>query len=516
MVWRMKRPSRKRKRSKSAYRGRARVRTHGGHSTSGINPKTKPGKSLGTRAGMLARSGVQALIGDYVGAAGSAAGALIPSYSYTDIKRNAGTGSERQVAEIRHKKKSVSFKRPKKVHVSKNFKAKVIKTLDRQDNHGSFREISYNALNTNIIPNGQQLVALLAPNSTNVTNGWSTDTQYDWSPWAFDPENLLHQLSVLFNNKANSQNTIREWYAQHNFGVMDDGSIGAVPIDNDGGTNANTSSSTSRFPMQVKFTIKKSYEVYKLKNNSQRTLHCKIYLFAPKTTATKSSTTAYINASGAITLVNTQDYISDPVSSWFAANSQQYNQTINVAGAFPTTLYMTPLANPLLKKNFNIEETTVVIEPGQSYSYTISGPSNFEIDFQKMFKPNATSSAAIDSGQNVYMGVQKFMRCPMIVCNQDLVQTSDGSGITYRPGRYPGVTSTLNKYGLVIERDVVTKFKMPDMTGGVYQNSVLSTARTIQNQLRRSCYAHYVYSLSSSTGYFRWDEENPQSAQSGV
>lgn len=470
-----------------------------------------------------AAAGLHALRGDYASAIRSGVRAL-PSVKWKtvqdDIKRNSGTGGERQATVKRHRKKSVTFKKPKKVKVSKNFKLKVDKALSPQQIHGSFREISYNQLSTQSIANGQQFVALMAPNSINTAAGGpsaidqSKVTQYDWSPWCFDPENFLHQLSVLFNNKANSQNTIREWYAQGNLGVLSSVGVGNVPPSADDGTNANTSSSSSIQPMPIKFTVKKAYEVYRLRNNSQRTLHIKIYLCAPKTTAAKAPTSNEISESGTTpTSQATQDCIYDPVSAWWACVGQQFNQSINVSGTKPNSLYMSPLANPLFKKTFNVEETTMIIEPGQTTSYTVNGPSNMEIDWQKLYKPQTLGTGnVLNTAQTLYQGIQKFMRCPMIVVNEDLVQQNAGS---YNPGRYPAVTATAKDLGLIIERDVMAKFKMPEMTGGTINGYSLAfgTDRTIQNTQRRSAYAHYVYSLTGSQQFIRYDEEVPTVAE---
>jgi len=257
---------------------------------------------------------------------------------------------------------------------------------------------------------------------------------------------------------------------------------------------------------------------FELSRSSAAESYCEkeesLYLCAPKTTATKVST-AYSIGATTKTSGTVQDYISDPVQAWAACQGVQFNQTINVSNSKTEDLYMSPMSNPLFTKNFKVEETTVVLEPGQSYSYFIGGPSNFEVNFEKMFKPQTIATPGTNNtAQAIFQGIQKWMRCPMITVYEDLVQ--DKTNLA--PGRMASATAdTYKNLGLVIERDMKAKYSMPEQAGGTIQDYsiALSTTRTIQLNQRRSAYFHAVYSLTQAGGYWRYDEEVPTVKEDG-
>lgn len=372
-------------------------------------------------------------------------------------------------AASRHKGRPTNHKKGKKIKVSKYFKDKVAKALSDKVIHGSWDQISFDNLSIIGFPNNGQIVTGLGELSSN-----------DHSDWAFDPEDFLHAASVLWNDKADSQSS-RLWHSSSNLGYSETGLAG------DALTDVRTSGDETRFQMNIKLTIKKSYEVYKIKNNTQRTMVMKIFLCAPKEVGAKSQIlNAQPAGSNVITVTSDPAPIGNPGTLWQNELQKQVRSNINIAKATVNTLYNDPKDCPGFNKVYKTDCTTIVLEPGQVYDYYIQGPSNFTIDYNTLLRGSGTDDAA-------YMGIQKWMRYPFMTAYLDLV--SDGSFT----GHYAPTGTVQGKLALCIERHMKFHLEMPESTGSyIGLNSSTSSWNKVgilENNLRRDCYFRTIYGM---------------------
>lgn len=381
------------------------------------------------------------------------------------------------------KGKRNTYAKKKKVRLPRGFRLKVEKALEPSEISGTWKQISYDCIPATNIPTNGQYVGGLAQASVN-----------DYSDWAFDPEDYLHAASVLWNDKADSQLS-RVWSGTGNLGIrVQNAAVGnVIPI--------NGTASQNFYPMDLKLTIKNSHETYKLKNNTQRTLYMKIYLLSPKGPGMKTNpvTGPLVET---LTLSSSANPLAlgNPGQVWNNYMDLQAESNVNVASAVPQTLYQTPKSSPAMNKMFNMDETIVVLQPGQVYEYYIQGPSNFTLNYQSLF------AGSDNSTPSYYQGIQKHMRYPLFTLYQDLVTDGD------RTGRYVSSEATGGNLGVSLERIVKFSLSMPDRVGGRFSTGTGGDPKIGQYQLgsRRDCYFHKVYTAVGPTGDLqRVDVENP-------
>lgn len=374
------------------------------------------------------------------------------------------------------------FSKKKRVRVSHKFVSKVHRALNSLNHHGTWKQISYGYLNTNAIPQNTQGVNALY------------NTFGDSNNMCFHPTVFLHQVSVLWNNKADSQG-VRQLADVYNLGINTYTGSSTVAAGADVTVGAQGSGAgTSQTPLNIKFTVKHSYEKVRLKNNTERAVTLKLILAAPKVIG--SSTTSQVQlTNGAIGGVTVNDPILAPHTMWANALQKQNYENINLNSALVTDLYMSPLKCPELKKHYSFEITTVLLEPGQNYEWTISGPSDFELNYDTFFR------------NGIYMDMQKFVRYPFYIAYNDLAY-----GSTSGYGRLTG-GETIQK--IVMEREMYASFTMPEQVLGTHIVKAVGTITTDQANLRRNAYFHEVYApvdVSAGTAT-RVEELNPTAVQ---
>jgi len=395
------------------------------------------------------------------------------------------TGVALSKAASRTKGKTTNHKTHKKVKVSKTFADKVEKVLAEDDIHGSWTQFSYGAIPMSQFDINKQDVGGLA------------EYGQDYSDWAFDPEDFLHAASVLWNEKLDSQGT-RNWDDPQSLGIYQP--IGSTLF---GGqqTTAPNSGVSSIAPMNLKMTVKSCFEVYKLKNNTQRTVVMKIYLCAPKQAGVFSlGTEAIPGGSGPPASFPTTLPIGNPGAVWAGSLEKQVLQNINVMGAIAQTVYQKPTDCPEWNKIFRSDCTTVVLEPGQVYDYYIKGPTDLELKFANFFRQTSQATPAF------YQGVQKFMRYPLFTAYLDLV--TDGT----LSGHYPTAVAESVGEGIAVERQMKFRLKMPENVAGRLTVGTGAAPQQGQFQLtsRRSCYGFKVYTQVGPLGPTnRIDVQNP-------
>lgn len=221
--------------------------------------------------------------------------------------------------------------------------------------------------------------------------------------------------------------------------------------------------------------VKKSWMTAEVKNNGQRTLYITFWQCKPKTVD---------NANPAI-----EDW-SEGLIQMFANGTNPRNNTI-------ATLHNDPRLCAQFDHYWSVEKQTVTLTPGQTYKYTMNGPSDFNLDFKKMFHKTAAPLPTISNNQ-------KFGRELMISYYADVVQDQGGNvGRKY--------TGSDGFGGLSVQYDEFFVLKRPDTAGFKYPAS--TAAGQIQNlNFRKDVRVIEVFSQATSGLVVDVLEENPISA----
>lgn len=349
----------------------------------------------------------------------------------------------------RGRKKGVSFKKVKKVPISRQFVKKVHEALEPGMCKGVYREM--NTYNFDFSPNfgNRQMTFRLGSN----VNG---------DQMLFNPQRVLDAASVLYNGKTatdSSKYVITGNYPQQ---------------------------ANSFDPHTVKVTVLNSYAKHVIKNNSQRNVMLEIYDCAPKVNMN-------LNKDGdALTQWNNAMAFENTIQ-----GGSTVNQLINVGNTNPNTLYATPQMSKLFMTKFKVETTSVVLAPGQTYDYIVQGPNKVIYDFAKFWSPSNTS------GTEEFFDLQRrFTRNVIFTVKLDVVHgNTPGSGVAGRFG--PSTTSGINLgRGLLVESTNYYRIEIPSQTAGsMFIPGVTSgTAQTVsmtETQIR-DAYFHKHWNESTT------------------
>ena len=367
-----------------------------------------------------------------------------------------------------HKGVSTNFAKAKNVVVTNDFKLKVAKALANKTISGSWDQISFDNISISSIPvNGQAV------------NGLGAVVAGDYSNWAFHTEDILHAASVLWNNKTDNQ-TSRNWASVNNLGYNS-------PQISAGVISDLRLPGKSTYPLNVKITVKRCHETYKLKNESLRTVVLKIYLCEPRQMGCDGNGALDLPSGDAVPVsrVTTANNIGNPGAVWSNELAKQTLAGMNMGGSTPQQLYNKPNLCPVFNRTYKCDETSVVLEPGQVYEYYIEGPSNLTINYTNFFKGSG-------SDPMIFNAIQKFMRYPLFTAYVDLV--TDGT-VT---GRYPTTATGQLYQGIAVERQQKFFLEMPDVTGGGIYVPSGATVGAVENNYRRDCYFKTVYTKSAN------------------
>lgn len=386
-------------------------------------------------------------------------------------------------AASRIKGATTNHARAKEITVTKDFKDKVVKALADKTCSGSWDQISFDTIPISNIPlNGQAV------------NGLGAAFTGDYSNWAFDPEDILHAASVLWNNKSDSQGN-RIWTNSQNLGIAESagngGNVGISDLKLPG---------RSKYGMNVKITVKRCHEVYKMKNESQRTITLKIYLCEPRRVGVMGNQTYSMPLVDEAPATSTDlNNIGSPAQVWDSELRKQKASGMNMSNSIPSQLYNKPNLCPVFNKTYKTDETTVVLEPGQVYDYYINGPTNYTMNFSNFFQGAGTDAI-------LYNGVQKFMRYPLFTAYVDLV--SDGT----TSGRYPTTAAGQGFQGIAVERHMKMFLECPSTVGGgitLLSSSGIANG-AVESNYKRDCYFKTVYTKTTAFGISkRFDVQDP-------
>lgn len=242
--------------------------------------------------------------------------------------------------------------------------------------------------------------------------------------WMFHPYYFLDAASVMFNNKAVTQNN----YLPTTANTLGYGSEPGFEAASAGAIHS-------------RFTVVNSGESWVIKNNTQRTITMKIILCAPKQPSTMFDnpydvTTAAYTANGA------NDALFGPTIQW--AQQLFDDRKANLTTNTPTYLKTLPMMSHGFNQLFKTEVTTVVLEPGTTYDYHVEGPKDLLVDLEKYFQ-----------GPKLH-DIRTYCRAPIFIWHGDLC----GNSVTPAGLRF-SYSSTDKGTGVYLERKKYCKIQCP-------------------------------------------------------
>lgn len=216
--------------------------------------------------------------------------------------------------------KKLKINKKKNVKISRDFKLKVQKATEIGKVSGQFHSTDIGIITAGLT--GQQAVGYpLQPSSVGNNS-------------LFPAKRVLHVASRLWNGKS------------------------AV-------ANPQIGDAMMMQPLQTVVDVKKQWWVYNIRNNSPRTVYIRLWKCMPK--QLQNSTDAIGSFRQSISRAITEGYLfTTPVG---------YNDAL---------LYQRPQLYAQFNQFYKVEEDTMVIEPGQSYEFTVQGPS-MEYDMKKFY-----------------------------------------------------------------------------------------------------------------------------------
>lgn len=269
----------------------------------------------------------------------------------------------------------------------------------------------------------------------------------------FNPVKMIHAADVLFN--------------------------GATPVETPGIGDLKWQNTYIR-----KDFFTNSWFTMELKNLSQRTYTLKFYTCAPK-----------IKIPSHMQNISTNNAVADWEVGLQLMNTGGTNPQNNVK----ETLYADPRDVPQFNTFWRAEMTTVILKPGESYTYFVQGPSQLEIDWSKYLTRGITGDTDVH-----YASYGPWSRACFVVYYPDLV-----TGTLANSGRYP--SGGVGSGGISVE--VKTKFSLqcPESAGFVYP---VSTAAGVNQQLNNKKPTKVIKIWSGGLSGTVQDilEENPLSA----
>lgn len=338
----------------------------------------------------------------------------------------------------------------KKLRLPKGFAKKVKQALRPVGNFGTFMDIHYAKINA--IDNGQVVGQF----------GYQANGQISF----FSPAQVMHQCAVMWNRKANAQS----------YNTSD-----ALQFDLD----------------TFKCEVIKQNVVLHFKNNSARDFHLKLFTCSPR---------GQQNSNG----WNLVNYWTDSLLAEYTTSAAGAGQSLNSISAFkqlpngdraavtPQDLYVTPNMAHQFRQNYQIDTTTVLIEPGKMWSYKLEGP-QMVYDFKKF-----------RLGNSQFNNQQKFVKHIMFAAYVDVATLSLDPNNT---GRWTDMDNpgSPQPFGLLVEAVQYAKIKMPDVAGF---ESVSVPPLSIQNLNQRKDIRFYQnWNQASQEGkgtVMDINDENPQ------
>lgn len=390
-----------------------------------------------------------------------------------------GSGAKRVQGQV-GSSRAVVFKvgrkkvRPKKiVKVSRPLRAKINKVIEEKKIRGWYQVVQYGKLQ---LPNSNQ------QSVQNCRDPYHAENIYS----SFSVMQFLHQASVLWNGKADSA-------AQNNLMINNVGTAYTA-----GPSDPNVQpGSVTKFSCNAKFTVINSYEKYYMKNNSERTLTTIIYVCIPKRAMMEYAVGVDNNnvSHGA-----QPQTFSDATFQWREALVQANKAGGNLGNITQNQLHTYPDNLPLFNRVFKCEKISVVLEPGQDYSFNLQGPRMLDIDASKYYEKINTVQGS------VLLSVQKFSRSVFFITKADLVHQGTEFGFS---GRLQDTNDNSPRV-ISIERTIHSVLSIPESVAMKVDSSGISAVPTsnLQNLNRQHQFFATTYTQAGVGAIRRVDEQN--------
>lgn len=325
------------------------------------------------------------------------------------------SGSSRTVVGSKRGSKAVLKKRKPKVKVSNSLRKKIKKVMNAGEYRGKYKMTTsyFRKFNQAALSQRQFTEGNIGINPSSATRGSDF----------FTPLEFLQAASVMWNDKVPD-------YA-YNFGDPRNFHIGGQI----------TVSGAERSPL--KMHIVKSWATMRMTNQTRRTFTLKLLECKPKKAYVKTNTG---DGAGALYdwIACSTDAAADGsnVSYYAGAMVPGGQETVNVLGN-------TPEAYKGWNARWHCNCTTITLEPGQSYNWQVSGPSDQVYDSAKFFESGTIQT------------FQKWSKSCFIIGHLDLVGSVDADG-NIISGRY--LDNQLNTT-LAFETTWGCTLSMPKKTG---------------------------------------------------
>jgi len=359
---------------------------------------------------------------------------------FTGLKTSANDDNMAVVVRKQGKTKGV---RQKKVKISSAFRKGVLKAIEGKRSQGFMREINNQKFGFSILDNVQAIGYLNSESAG----------QFG----LFSPIRVLDAASCLFNGKNLAKSKV----------------IGG--------------SFPSTF---VKVNVLKQWATFDVCNQSLIKKTVTFY------TATQKGKRASSSAS------------SDPITVWDDALYLESKKVpdndfvgANISGIGKTFLYSKPTMCKHFNKEYSVTSTTVLIEPGQSYKFTVQGPTG-EYDFTK-FHDGVVAAPGGDNADPV-SELSPLTKYVFYSVYNPLVVTA--TGVT---GRFegPNPAPEANKpNALVVEYTYNYKIEAPENTG--VKTGGTATNQHLSLNLIRDSYIFKHWGAAASGQVNRIDEED--------
>lgn len=322
----------------------------------------------------------------------------------------------------------------KKVKVSSLFKQKVSASLEKDMIKGTYVETLYSYYT--LIDTIQAVNTL--GNGTSV--GQLT---------LGDPVRILDAASVLWNSKTPIQNK--------------------------------TATDVGNFQYEgFKVHVESCYTTFLIKNNTANSVTITLIDFSPKTIFDGAGVDFVNNWVSALALFGPS-----------AAGTQ--TTTINPLANTVNEFGIRPNFCPSMTKQYSMDYTTIVLEPGKEHLHKLPLYNNKTLDFAK-FDQNG-----------VFANQQKFVKGCVMIHHGELTATAASN-----PGRFTDITAP-SAYSLLVEQKNYYNLRLPEQAGFVYPNVAPVAGQNIALYKRARAFAFKNWgNAQGAPAVANVDDDNPQ------
>jgi len=272
-------------------------------------------------------------------------------------------------------------------------------------------------------------------------------------PFAFSPASIMEAASILWNNKPAPGSSIPVYDIATDF-TKEGFRVGVID----------------------------SSCVVTLRNNSKRAYKMRLFNSQPKK----------------CTDIEPLGDLSGQLAELDEGTNPQ-NSGGNVFSVNREKLGLHPNLVPGFTRNWQSEIVELILQPGQTYVWTVQGPRNLEVDFNKFL-----------NGGN-YIEQQKFMRYMWVIYHTDLISTIGSGGSEGQPGYFAEVgdinATQYDGHGVSVDQTFHYHMKMPEQAGFQFTTTAVGATQEQRLNKRRQALAYLDYIPGPVGAIVRVDDE---------